>query len=191
MEADGQDSSEPPIPEVDHSDRVESAGEDMEADGFVTKRAAYGLRSSSSQSRDRQTIKGAAHNDREAVLSTGAKMFSEEGNKAASTVVKRVNADPSLGEPLLKCLKKMEADLEQTRVTPIASLAYLLGLLPCSRSYYHQFILRYYLGNQENNFNNFLNFGKVENILKGSLDLIPSPSPSVKIQIMGWKVYSR
>jgi hypothetical protein len=29
---------------------------------------------------------------------------------------------------------------------------------------------------------------KVENILKGSLDLIPSPSPSVKIQIMGGKV---
>ena len=30
---------------------------------------------------------------------------------------------------------------------------------------------------------------KVENILKGSLDLIPSPSPSVKIQIMWGKVY--
>ena len=30
---------------------------------------------------------------------------------------------------------------------------------------------------------------KVENILKGSLDLIPSPLPSVKIQIMGGKVY--
>ena len=30
--------------------------------------------------------------------------------------------------------------------------------------------------------------GKVEKILKGSLDSIPSPSPSVKIQIMGWKV---
>ena len=29
---------------------------------------------------------------------------------------------------------------------------------------------------------------KVETILKGSLDLIPSPSPSVKIQIMGGKV---
>ena len=28
----------------------------------------------------------------------------------------------------------------------------------------------------------------VENILKGSLDLIPSPSSSVKIQIMGGKV---
>ena len=27
--------------------------------------------------------------------------------------------------------------------------------------------------------------GKVENILKGSLDSIPSPSPSVKNQIMG------
>ena len=32
-----------------------------------------------------------------------------------------------------------------------------------------------------------LNF-KVEKILKGSLDLIPSPSPSVKIQIIVWKV---
>ena len=29
---------------------------------------------------------------------------------------------------------------------------------------------------------------KVENILKGSLDSIPSPSPSLKIQIMGGKV---
>ena len=32
---------------------------------------------------------------------------------------------------------------------------------------------------------------KVEEILKGSLDLIPSPSPSVKIQIMGGKVRLR
>ena len=30
--------------------------------------------------------------------------------------------------------------------------------------------------------------GKVEKILKGSLDSIPSPSPSVNIQIMGGKV---
>ena len=33
--------------------------------------------------------------------------------------------------------------------------------------------------------------GKVENILKGSLDLIPLPLPSVKIQIMGRKVSLR
>ena len=33
--------------------------------------------------------------------------------------------------------------------------------------------------------------GKVENILKGSLDSIPSPSPSVKIQIMGRKFWVR
>ena len=32
---------------------------------------------------------------------------------------------------------------------------------------------------------------KVENILKGSLDLIPSPSPLVKIQINVRKVYLR
>ena len=32
---------------------------------------------------------------------------------------------------------------------------------------------------------------KVENILKGSLDLIPSPSLSLKIQIMGGKVCLR
>ena len=32
---------------------------------------------------------------------------------------------------------------------------------------------------------------KVEKTLKGSLDLIPSPSPSVKIQIMGGKVCLR
>ena len=33
--------------------------------------------------------------------------------------------------------------------------------------------------------------GKVEKILKGSLDSIPSPSPSVKIQIMGGNVSLR
>ena len=33
--------------------------------------------------------------------------------------------------------------------------------------------------------------GKVEKILKGSLDSIPSPLPSVKIQIMGGKVCFR
>ena len=33
--------------------------------------------------------------------------------------------------------------------------------------------------------------GKVEKILKGSLDLMPSPSPSVKTQIMGGKVCLR
>ena len=32
---------------------------------------------------------------------------------------------------------------------------------------------------------------KVEKILKGSLDSIPSPSPSVKIQIMGGKICMR
>ena len=32
---------------------------------------------------------------------------------------------------------------------------------------------------------------KVEKILKGSLDFIPSPSPSIKIQIIGRKVYLR
>ena len=51
------------------------------------------------------------------------------------------------------------------------------------------------------NWNNFFIFksaklsagrtSKVENILKGSLDLIPSPSPSVKIQIMTGKVCLR
>ena len=39
------------------------------------------------------------------------------------------------------------------------------------------------------NFNDFNN--KEEKILKGSLDLIPSPSPSVKIQIMSGKVCLR
>ena len=34
-------------------------------------------------------------------------------------------------------------------------------------------------------------WGKVENTLKGILDSIPSPSPSVKIQIMGRKVCLR
>ena len=33
--------------------------------------------------------------------------------------------------------------------------------------------------------------GKVEKILEGSLDSIPSLSPSVKIQIIGGKVYLR
>ena len=112
---------------IDDSDPfVENLGQDMDED-LVTKRAAYDLRSSSSQSRDRQTVREAAHHDRSAVLSTGAKMISEEGHKAAATLVKRVNADPSIGEPLLKCLKKMEADLEPDRMTPIKALAYILG----------------------------------------------------------------
>ena len=34
-------------------------------------------------------------------------------------------------------------------------------------------------------------FRKVENILKGNLDLIPSPSPAVQIQIKGGKVCLR
>ena len=38
---------------------------------------------------------------------------------------------------------------------------------------------------------NFSLIFKVKKILKGSLDSIPSPSPSVKIQIMGGKVYLR
>ena len=38
---------------------------------------------------------------------------------------------------------------------------------------------------------NFSLIFKVEKILKGSLDSIPSPSPSVKIQIMGGKVCLR
>ena len=33
-----------------------------------------------------------------------------------------------------------------------------------------------------------MSLDKVEKILKGNLDLIPSPSPQVKIQIMGGKV---
>ena len=37
----------------------------------------------------------------------------------------------------------------------------------------------------------FCLFFKVENILKGRLDTIPSPSPSVKIQIMGSKLCLR
>ena len=43
--------------------------------------------------------------------------------------------------------------------------------------------------NQEDGSKPFLH--KVKKILKSSLDLIPSPSPSVKIQIMGRKVYLR
>ena len=34
-------------------------------------------------------------------------------------------------------------------------------------------------------------YGKVEKIWEYSLDSIPSPSPSVKIQIIGGKVYLR
>ena len=36
-----------------------------------------------------------------------------------------------------------------------------------------------------------LTVNKVEKIVKGSLDSIPSPSSSVKIQIIGGKVYLR
>ena len=37
-------------------------------------------------------------------------------------------------------------------------------------------------------FNYFAQKRRVKNILKGSLDLIPSPPPSVKIQIIGGKI---
>ena len=37
----------------------------------------------------------------------------------------------------------------------------------------------------------FFHISKVEKVLKGSLDFIPSPSPSVKIQIMDRKVCLR
>ena len=40
-------------------------------------------------------------------------------------------------------------------------------------------------------FDTLIKNSKVVNIFKGSLDLIPSPSPSVKIQIMGGKVCLR
>ena len=40
-------------------------------------------------------------------------------------------------------------------------------------------------------FHNGLKIIKVKKILKGSLDSIPSPSPSVKIQIMGGEVCLR
>ena len=121
--------SQVPSPDLENENgvQIENLGLDTEADDLVSSRTPYGLRSSSSQSRDRQTILDAAHGDRSAILGTGAQLLSQENEKAAATVVKRVNADPSIGEPLLKCLKKMEADLEQDRVTPIASLAYLLG----------------------------------------------------------------
>ena len=117
-----------PSPDLENGVQVENLGLDTEADDLVSTRTPYGLRSSSSQSRDRQTIIDAAHGDRAAILGTGAQLLSQENQKAAATVVKRVNADPSIGEPLLKCLKRMESDLEQDRVTPIASLAYILGL---------------------------------------------------------------
>ena len=37
----------------------------------------------------------------------------------------------------------------------------------------------------------FHSFSKVEKVQEDSLDLIPSPSPSVKTQIIGGKVYLR
>ena len=46
--------------------------------------------------------------------------------------------------------------------------------------YFHDFFLKVYEA-----------LCKVENILKGSLDSISSPSPSAKIQIMGGKVFLR
>ena len=52
------------------------------------------------------------------------------------------------------------------------------------------FSIRMLLQRRFQSTNIFTNF-KVENILKGSLDSIPSPSPSVKIQIMGGKVFLR
>jgi hypothetical protein len=44
---------------------------------------------------------------------------------------------------------------------------------------------------REYSFDHLILTCKVEKILKGSLDSIPSTSPSVKIQIIGGKVYLR
>ena len=46
-------------------------------------------------------------------------------------------------------------------------------------------------GQNNNILSAILHMFKVENILKGSLDAIPSPSSSVKIQIKGGKVHLR
>lgn len=115
------------IQDSNESPEVKDDGPATESEVSLT---SYDMRSSSSQSRDRQQIVEAANHDRSAVLSTGAKLLSEENEKAASKVIKRLNANPSLGEPLLKCLKKMDDNMSEDKVTPIKSLAYLLGFYP-------------------------------------------------------------
>ena len=67
------------------------------------------------------------------------------------------------------------------------------GYLLFSWTFLNSVTNRTFLSNQLFNiwFLQFLISNKVEKILKGSLDLIPSPSPSVKIDIMGRKVCLR
>ena len=57
-----------------------------------------------------------------------------------------------------------------------------LAKFVCITNIHEHFLLRSYISHD---------FFKVEKILKGSLDSIPSPSTSVKIQIMGGKVCLR
>ena len=60
---------------------------------------------------------------------------------------------------------------------------FLLGIIPCPTNASRIVVL------EQKKFQNYCDLQlKVEKILKGSLDLIQSPSPSVKIQIMGGKV---
>ena len=67
----------------------------------------------------------------------------------------------------------LEATAEDAEVSTVpASLGPYVQYYPPSEIYVHTLKLRH----------------KVEKILKGRLDSIPSPSPSVKIQIMGEKV---
>lgn len=90
----------------------------------------FNSRSTSSQSRDRQKILEAANHDPAAVYSTAQHLIKDE-NKDAAKVLKRLTDDPSLGEPLAKCLKKMDSGLkideDGEKLSPISSLAYLLG----------------------------------------------------------------
>ena len=76
----------------------------------------------------------------------------------------------------MKAITVLEATAEDAEVSTVpASLGPYVQYYPPSKIYVHTLKLRH----------------KVEKILKGSLDSIPSPSPSVKIQSMGGKACLR
>ena len=100
------------------------------------------VRSRSSLFRDQKKILDAANHD---PIAIGKAHQTVLPNKDAAYVAKRISADPHLGEPLRKYIKKLDKDLEKMddelnrdedgekwdKPSPIRCLAYMLGFFTC------------------------------------------------------------